>query len=58
MILIKQQICALMQVDEDVIKINSMPAQQQKTSVDCGIFAMALLTWILFDEGTKTQRLD
>ena len=53
--LIKQQICALMQVDEDLVKINFMPVQQQKNSVDCGIFAMALLTCILFDEDTKTD---
>ena len=58
---VKQQICALMQANEDVLKINVMPVQQQTNSanlVDCGIFAMAFLTCILFDEDPNTQRLD
>ena len=38
---VKQQLCALMQADEDALKINVMPVQQQTNSVDCGIFAMA-----------------
>ena len=58
MILIRQQICALMQADEDVLKINVMPVQQQTNSVNCGIFAMVFLTCILLDEDPKTQRLD
>ena len=33
-----------------------MAVQQQKNSVDCGIFAMEFLTCILFDEDLKTQR--
>ena len=45
--LVKQQICALMQADVDVLKINVMPVQQQTNSVDCGIFAMAFLTCIV-----------
>ena len=40
----------MLQVDEDVPKINVMPVQRQTNSVDCGIFAVAFLTWILFDE--------
>ena len=44
---VKQQICALMQADVDVLKINVMPVQQQTNSVDCGIFAMAFLTYIV-----------
>ena len=55
---VKQQICALMQADEDMLKINGMPFQKQTNSVDCGIFAMAFLTWILFDEDPKTQHFD
>ena len=47
-----------MQADEDVLKLNAMPVQQQTNSVDYGIFAMAFLTCILFDEDRKTQRLD
>ena len=47
-----------MQADEDVLKINVMPVQQQTNSVDCGIFAMAFLICILFDENPKTQRFD
>ena len=38
----KQQIYALMQADEDALKINVMPVQQQTNSMDCEIFAMAL----------------
>ena len=38
---VKQQMCALLQADEDVLKINVMPVQRQTNSVDCGIFAMA-----------------
>ena len=56
MIVIKQQICALMQADEDVLKINTMPVQQQTNSVDCGILSMAFLTCI--DENSNTHRLD
>ena len=55
---VKQQIYALMQADVSVLKINVMPVQQQTNSVDCGIFAMAFVTSILFDEGPKTQRFD
>ena len=51
---IKQQICALMQTDVDVLKINVTPVQQQTNLVDCGIFAMAFLTYILLDEDPKT----
>ena len=47
-----------MQADEDVLNTNVMPVQQQTNSVDCGIFAMAFLTCILFDEDSKTQRFD
>ena len=47
-----------MQADVDVLKINTMPVQQQTYSVDCGIFPMAFLTCILFDEDPKTQRFD
>ena len=47
-----------MQADEDVLKINVMPVQQQTNSVDCGVFAMAFLTYILFDEDAKTQCFD
>ena len=47
-----------MQADEDVLKVNVMPVQQQTNSVDCGIFATAFLTCILFDEDRKTQRFD
>ena len=47
---VKQQIYALLQADEDVLKINVMPVQRQANSVGCGIFAMAFLTCILFDE--------
>ena len=39
-----------MQAEEDVLKTNVMPVQQQTNSVDCGIFAMTFLTCILFDE--------
>ena len=46
-----------MQADEDVLKINVMPVQQQTNSVDYGIFEMAILTCILFDEDPKIQRL-
>ena len=55
---IKQQICALMQTDVDVLKINVTPVQQQTNLVDCGIFAMAFLTYILLDEDPKTQCFD
>ena len=55
---VKPQTCALMQVDEDILKINGMPVQQQTNSLDCGTFAMAFLTCILFDEDPKTQRFD
>ena len=48
--------CVSLQIDEDVLKINVMAVQQQKNSVDCGIFAMEFLTCILFDEDLKTQR--
>ena len=47
-----------MQADVDVLKINIMPVQQQTYSVDCGIFLMAFLTCILFDEDPKTQLFD
>ena len=40
----------MLQVDEDVPKISVMPVQRQINSVDCGIFVVAFLTWILFDE--------
>ena len=58
---VKQQICALIQADEDVLKINVMLVQQQTNSAnsaDYGIFAMAFLTCLLFDEDPKTQRFD
>ena len=47
-----------MQPDVDVLKINIMPVQQQTNSVDCGTFAMAFLTYILFGEDPKTQCFD
>ena len=47
---VKQQVCTLMQADEDVLKINVMPVQQETNSVDCGIFAIAFLTCILFGD--------
>lgn len=40
----------MLQADEGVLKINFMSVQRQTDSVDCGIFAMAFLTWILVDE--------
>ena len=40
------------------LKINVKPFQQQTNSVDCGIFAMAFLTCILFDENPKTQHFN
>ena len=40
----------MLQADEGVLKINFMSVQRQTNSVDCGIFAMAFLTWILVDE--------
>ena len=55
---VKQQICALMEADMDVLKINVLPVQQQTNSVDCGISAIAFLTCILFYEDPKTQRFD
>ena len=55
---VKPQICALMQLDEDMLKVNGMLVQQQTNSVDCGTFAMAFLTCILFDEDPKTQRFN
>ena len=49
----KQQICALMQADVDVLKINVTPVQQQTNLVHCGIFEMAFLTYILLDEDPR-----
>ena len=40
------------------LKINVKPVQQQTNSVDCGIFAMAFSTCILFDENPKTQHFN
>ena len=59
MIFLKQEMCALLQADEDVLRINVMPVQRQTISVDWGIFAMAFLTCILCDEDEEglLQRL-
>ena len=48
--MLQQQICTMLQAGEGVLKINFMTVQRQTNSVDCGIFAMAFLTWILVDE--------
>ena len=45
---VKQQICALLEAHEDVLKMNVMPVQQQTNSVD----------WGTFDELSKTQHFD
>ena len=38
-----------------MLEINVMPVQQQTNSVDCGIFPMAFLVCMLFNEDPKTQ---
>ena len=43
----KRQICSIVNYEQDVLKIIALPVQQQSNGVDCGVFAIAFISYIL-----------
>ena len=54
---VKQQICAIMHTDLDIIRFHIASVQQQTGGVDCGLFAIAFARHVLahnqLPEGTS-----
>ena len=43
----KRQICAILNCPSEKLKVNVVPVQQQQNSVDCGVFALAYVYYIV-----------
>ncbi len=47
---VKQQICAIMHSSMSELKVQVISVQQQKNGVDCCVFALAFITYIMQTE--------
>ncbi len=47
---VKQQICSLLHSQNDVLKIKALPVQQQTNGVDCGVYAIAFISYLVFNK--------
>ena len=45
----KCQICSILNSDNKELKIVALPVQQQSNAVDCGVFALAFIHYILLE---------
>ena len=51
----KRQICALLCCYQKSIKVKIVPVQQQAGGVDCGLFAVAFIQYILSEKKNPTN---
>ncbi len=47
---IQRQICSIVRHEQETLSVKVIPVQQQKGSVDCGLFAMAFIQYILLNK--------
>ena len=43
----KRQICSIFNSDNKELKIVTLPVEQESNAVDCGVFALAFIPYIL-----------
>ncbi|XP_065662834.1 uncharacterized protein LOC136085454 [Hydra vulgaris] len=53
----QNQICSLLKYDEAMIKVNVLPVQQQEGYVDCGLFSLAFVEFILSNNKNPVENI-
>ena len=51
----KRQICSILHCKKDKIKVKVVPVQQQKNGVDCGLFAVAFIQYVIVKNVNPTM---
>ena len=51
----KRQICSILNSNKKELKIVALPVQQQSNAIDCGVFALAFIHYILSEKKTPVE---
>ena len=51
----KRQICSVLNSNKKELKIVALPVQQQSNAIDCGVFALAFIHYILSEKKTPAE---
>ena len=51
----KRQICSILNSDKKELKIVALLVQQQSNAIDCGVFALAFIHYILSEKKTPVE---
>ena len=52
----KRQICSILNSDEKELRIVTLPVQQQSNAIDCGVFALPFIHYVLSEKETLESK--